>query len=114
MPDAEELARRAQHECGHAVVSWAQGIPFCRILLTGPQGPVVEPVRGTRAILGQQCLIQASGFIADYQGRQLSMRGSQIAKLFLGGDGDDRFEVDDPATGQVAVRPSRAPALALA
>ena len=39
------------------------------------------------------------------------MRGSQIAKLLLDGD-DDRFEVDDPTTGQVTVRPSRALALA--
>ena len=73
---------------------------------------MVEPAADTRVTLGQQCLIQASGFIADYQRRRLSMRGSQIAKLFLGADGDDRFEVDDPATGLVAVRPSRAPALA--
>jgi len=109
--NAEELARRAQHECGHAVVSWAQGIPFLRIVLGGAAGPMVYPVTGTRVLVGQRCLIQACGFIADYQRRGLRMRGSQIAKLLLGG-GDDRFEVDDPATGQVAVRPSRAPALA--
>lgn len=69
------------------------------------------PIPGTQASLGQMCLIQGSGFIADYQRRGLRMRGSQVAKLLLGGDGD-RFEVDDPATGRVAVRPSRAPAVA--
>lgn len=36
------------------------------------------------------------------------MRGSQIVQLVLGGRGD-RFEVDEAATGQVAVRPSRIP-----
>ena len=109
---AEELARRAQHECGHAVARWAQGIPFLRILLGSPAGPMVYPVPGTRVLLGQRCLIQACDFIADYQRRGLRMRDSQIAKLLLGGGDDDRFEVDDPATGQVAVRPSRAPAVA--
>lgn len=110
--NSEELARAAQHECGHAVVYWAQGIPFSRVLLKGPNGSMVEPVPGgTRVVVGQQLLIQACGAIADYQRRGLRVRGSQIAKLLLGGD-DGLFELDDPVTGQVAARPSRAPAVA--
>ena len=32
------------------------------------------------------------------------MRGSQIAKMILGGGNDEFFEVDDAETGQVALR----------
>jgi hypothetical protein len=55
---------------------------------------------------GHNWVIQACGVIADQQARGLGMRGSQLVQLVLGGCGD-RFEVDDVATGQVAVRPSR-------
>jgi hypothetical protein len=108
---AEALAQQAQHECGHAAASWALGIPFQRIVLNSPHGPRIDPVPGgVKILVGQHWLIQACGAIADYQRRGLTMRGSQIARLLLGGD-SDIFEVDDPATGQVAIRPSRAPAV---
>jgi hypothetical protein len=108
----EQLARGAQHECGHAAASWAQGIPFGRILLRGHHGlPMVEPV-GARMMAGQNYLISCCGFIADLQRRGLSMRDSEILKMFFGGGSDDTFEVDDAATGRVAVRPSRTPAVA--
>ena len=107
----EQLARGAQHECGHAASSWAQGIPFGRILLHGHNGlPMVEPV-GARMMAGQNYLISCCGFIADMQRRGLSMRDSEILKMFFGGGADDTFEVDDATTGRVAVRPSRVSAV---
>jgi hypothetical protein len=112
MPDVvsplqvESLAQAAQHECGHAAISIALGYPVERITLIGQQGPTTYPVEGVLKLFGQLVLIQVSGFVADYQRRGLRMRGSQVAKLLIGGDGD-RFEVDN-AFGQVAVRPSRA------
>jgi hypothetical protein len=59
---------------------------------------------------GHDFVIKACGAIADYQARGLRIRGGQIVKLILGGD-DDIFELDDAATGQVSVRPSRVPAV---
>lgn len=109
---AEQLARHAQHECGHAAVSWALGIPFARIMLRGSQGiPIVEPQRPNRMMVGQLWLIQCCGAIADQQRRGLRIRDGQILKLVFGDGADDTFEVDDAATGQVAVRPSRVPAV---
>jgi hypothetical protein len=109
---AEQLARQAQHECGHAAVSWTLGIPFARIMLRGPQGiPIVEPQRPNRMMIGQLWLIQCCGAIADQQRRGLRMRDSQILKLVFGDGADDTFEVDDVMTGQIVVRPSRVPAV---
>jgi hypothetical protein len=105
----ETRARQAQHECGHATASWALGIPFGRILLSGPQGlPMVEPLPG-RVMVGQDWLIRCCGGIADQQRRGLSMRDSQILKLVFGDGTGDTFEMDDAETGEVAVRPSRLP-----
>jgi hypothetical protein len=107
----EELARQAQHECGHAAASWALGIPFLRITLHGPRGAMVEPVPGgTHLLVGQHWLIQACGAIAEWQREGQRIRGSQIAKLLLGGGDDDLFELDGPAAGEVT-RISRTPAI---
>ena len=76
--------------------------------MSGPRGPAVYPVPGTRMQRGSHWVIGACGVIADQQARGLSMRGSQVVRLILGGD-TDIFEVDNAATGQVAVRPSRVP-----
>jgi hypothetical protein len=108
-PAAQQLIDQAQHECGHAAVSIALGYPVERITLTGPGGPATYPVKGVTKLAGQLVLINASGAIADYQRRDLRMRGSQIVKLLFGGG--DTFELDD-ASGQVAVRPSRELAVA--
>jgi hypothetical protein len=99
---AEDLARHAQHECGHAAVSWALGIPFDRITLdaTYPHADIPKTI-------GQHWLIQCCGAIADQQRRGLRMRDSEILKMVFGGGPDDRFEIDNAATGEVAVRPSR-------
>ena len=101
----ETLAQQAQHESGHAAASWAQGISFKRMLLSGPRGmPCVEPVPGNRVMVGQNWLIQCCGGIADQQRRGLRMRGSQIVKLILGGGDDEFVEVDDAETGEVVLR----------
>jgi len=101
----ETLAQQAQHESGHAAASWAQGISFKRMLLSGPRGmPCVEPVPGNRVMVGQNWLIQCCGGIADQQRRGLRMRGSQIVKLILGGGDDEFVEVDDTETGEVVLR----------
>jgi hypothetical protein len=67
-----QLARGAQHECGHAASSWAQGIPFGRILLRGNQGlPMVESA-DARMMAWQNYLIKCCGATADLQRRGLS------------------------------------------
>lgn len=107
----QPLRHVVQHECGHAAVSWALGVPFARIVVDSQLGPHVEPDASIGSILaGLDWIIRASGFIADYQSRGYKMRGSQIVRMVLGGD-NDRFEVDDATTGAVAVRPSRLPAV---
>jgi hypothetical protein len=100
----------AQHESGHAAAFWALGIPFDRLSMNGSHGPAVYPSPGTRTKRSFNWVIQACGVIADQQARGLRTRGSQIVQLILGGRGD-RFEVDDAATGEVAVRPYRGPAV---
>ena len=107
----QPLRHVVQHECGHAAVSWALGVPFARIVVDSPLGPHVVPDTNVGSVLaGLDWIIRASGFIADYQSRGYKMRGSQIVRMVLGGD-SGRFEVDDAITGAVAVRPSRLPAV---
>jgi hypothetical protein len=60
---------------------------------------------------GQNYLIMCCGAITDQQRRGLAMRDSEILRMFFGGGTNDTFEVDDAATGQVAIRPSRVPAV---
>jgi hypothetical protein len=57
----------AQHEAGHAVARWALNLPFQRITLNGPRGPVTEPDPGRLVTSLQGALIAACGAIADYQ-----------------------------------------------
>ncbi|HEY2552434.1 MAG TPA: hypothetical protein VGI64_17845 [Streptosporangiaceae bacterium] len=109
-PDAEALARSAQHESGHAAARWALGIPILRIELDGPQGSVTWPVPGAQLRAGQSWLIQACGAIADYQRRGLRMRDLAIVHLLMGSQ-DNMFDLDD-ASGSVAERVSRLPAVA--
>jgi hypothetical protein len=110
-PHGKHPIRHAvQHECGHAAAFWALGIPFDRIAMNGPNGPAVYPVKGTVINRGHDSVIKLCGAIADQQARGLRIRGSQIVRLVLGGDGQT-FELDDAATGKVAVRPSRVPAV---
>ncbi len=105
------LRHVVQHECGHAAAFWVLGYPFDRITLNGPAGPCVMPVPGgVRMMAGHDFVIKLCGAVADQQARGLRMRGSQITRLILGGEGGDIFEIDD-ASGQVAVRPSRMPAV---
>jgi len=105
------IRHAVQHECGHAAAFWALGIPFDRIAMNGPNGPAVYPVKGGTVMnRGLDSVIKLCGAIADQQARDLRIRGSQIVRLILGGD-SQIFEVDDAATGQVAVRPSRTPAV---
>ena len=99
-----------QHECGHAAASWALGYPFDRIALSGPRGPGVHGIKGLAVKERHDWVIKACGGIADQQARGMRMRGSQIVQMVLGSNGD-RFEIDDAATGQVAVRPSNRPAV---
>ena len=109
----ETLVQQAQHESGHAIASWALGIPFQRVTLSDSQGrPRCEPIKGNRVMVGQHWLMMCCGAIADQQRRGLRMRGSQIVKLILGGGADEFFEVDDAETGQVVLRRvSRIPAV---
>ena len=121
MPTTEELAaearaQQAQHEAGHAIASWAQGIPFADVALSSkPHGvPVTVPrpsseVPTTR---GQRFLIGFCGGIADQQRRGLVMRDSEIVNLVFGDRADGLFEIDNPATGRV-MRIARAPAVRL-
>jgi hypothetical protein len=105
-----DIEHVAQHESGHAAAFWALGIAFDRLAMNGSHGPAVYPSQGTKTKRSFNWVIQACGVIADQQARGLSMRGSQIVQLILGGRGE-RFETDDAATGQVAVRPYRGPAV---
>lgn len=123
MPTAEERAaethaQQAQHEAGHAVASWAQGLPIAYTTLSseryGVPVTMPRPRNEVSTTPGQRFLIGFCGGIADQQRRGLVMRDSEIANLVFGDRPDGLFEVDDPAFGRVmrlqrasAVQPGR-------
>lgn len=99
----------AAHEAGHAVVQWTLGLPFDYVSLdTSPPG--VRPLADVKKEMGDTWLINAAGCIADFQLRGLMLPDPEILKLLLGSP-DGLFSAVDHS-GRVAVRPSRAPAVA--
>jgi hypothetical protein len=101
-----DIRHVAQHESGHAAAFWALGVPFERLAMNGSHGPAVYPLRGTSIPRAHNWVIQACGVIADQQARGLSMRGSQIVRLVLGGRGDsDHHPVGPVQPGLWALAP---------
>lgn len=111
---AETRAQQAQHEAGHAVASWAQGLPIAYTTLRSqPYGVPVTMPRPRSEVpttSGQRSLIGFCGGIADQQRRGLLMRDSEIVNLLFGDRPDGTFEVDNPAANRVMSLP-RAPAV---
>jgi hypothetical protein len=98
----------AYHECGHAVAYWNMGLPFEYITLSAP--PRVQPLKaGMVLTVAEQWLAGTCGIISDYSHRGLTIFARQIEILLKGGA--ERYELVDPHTGQVAVRPLRASAV---
>jgi hypothetical protein len=102
---AETRAQQAQHEAGHAVASWAQGIPILYTTLNvkryGVPVTMPHPFSDVPTTAGQRFLTGLCGGIADQQRRQLVIRDAEIVNLVFGDRPDGFFEVDVPAEGRV-------------
>jgi hypothetical protein len=98
----------AYHECGHAIAYWNLGLLFEYITLSAP--PRVQPLQGgTTLTVAEKWLAGTCGIISDYLHRGLIIDDGQIGILLKGGA--ERYELVDPHTCQVAVRPLRANAV---
>jgi hypothetical protein len=83
-------------------------LQFEYVTLSAP--PRVQPLRsGTVLTVAEKWLSSACGIISDYQHRGLIIEDNQVGVLLTGGA--ERFELADPSTGQVVVRPPRAQAV---